>query len=351
MVLGIVITIAIELLAPLLAGAVFALRKDPESRLLTVAESYVFGQILLFALFEPAAVFAILRDMELPVLMKIYIPVILAVMIFSWIVIISRKRKNLSMTFKLKPPKPTLCGVLAFMILLFMIIMSFFMTYTDGDDAFYIAVASDAASSESLYFKNPYTGFPTTLLFRYIFAPFPLWISVISKLSGLNTSAVAHSFFPWSMILLSFAVMYIIACRCCEGDTKKRGQFMLFASLLVLFGDYSIYSPSNFLLARSRQGKAALVSFVIPFLMMVLYSAIREMEDKKKVSVFNLFFICASGLAAALCSTMGGILCIGLTFVCSLVIAAVYRKVKYPLLMALFSLPCLLFPALYIIMR
>ena len=358
------ITILFEILMPLLIGAFFGLPANKtacESKtaggekscglLLTLARAYAFGQILLFAIFEPIAVFGVLKDQEMPFIIKTFLAASAVITIFFWILIISKKLPDLKGLVKSGFDKPSVFGILAFLIFLFMIVMSFIMTYTDGDDAFYITVAADAASSDSLYAKNPYTGFATTLLFRYIFAPFPLWISFLSRVSGMNVSALAHTFFPWSMILLSFAVMYIIADMVTDGDRKKRGAFMFFASLLVMFGDYSIYSASNFLLARSRQGKAALATFVIPFLFMILYSSFKEMEEMGKISFKNLLFICASGFSAALCSTMGGALVISFTGLSALMMAFTYKKIKYPFFAVLSSVPSIAFAVLYMVMR
>ncbi len=355
MVVSVLIAIFFELFLPLLFGALFALPSEKEDKavgkLLILAKSYAYGQILLFAIFEPAAVFAVVRGIEFPYLVRVYLAAVALITIVFWVFILTKKKSGLRGFVKTKFDNFTLPGVIAGLLLVFMIVMSFFITYVDGDDAFYIAASADALSSESLFIKNPYTGFPTDLLFRYIFAPFPLWISFIAKVAGLNLAALAHTFFPWSMILHAFSVMYILADLVCDGDRKKRGLFMLFASLLILFGDYSIYSPANFLLARSRQGKAALATFVIPFLLIILYSSFKEMEEKNKISCMNLLFVFASGFAAALCSTMGGVLSIALTFMAAFFMMITYRKLKYPALLALFSLPCLVFAAMYLILR
>lgn len=353
--MGTIIIFLIELIFPLLMGAIFALPSDVskcerDGRLYYIAKGYASGQILLFALFQPIALFAVFKEMEFPIILKMYIPAAAFLIILFWALIFAKKKAELFSVLKCKSLKPGLLGVLSLICLIFMIVMSFFMTYTDGDDSFYVTVASDAASSDSLYFKNPYTGFATTILFRYALAPFPLWITFISRLSGINTAAVAHTFFPWSMILLSMSVMYLFACRILE-DAKKRGIFMLFASILTMFGDYSIYSASNFLLARSRQGKAALASFVIPFLMFLLYTAFMEMEEKGKLSGRLLFFIFLTGFASALCSTMGGAMVLSLTLACAFVMSLTYRKIKYPALLALSAMPSLIFVAIYLIIK
>ena len=351
MISGILITIALELLLPLCMGlSVTVLAKKEDTLLHLIADSAVTGQVILFALFQPVIVFATLKGMELPQGLKIFVPLCILAMIFLAGACFISHRKSKEKKICVKKGSFCIWGLIAFALIAFMMVMSFLYTYTDGDDAYYVAAASDTASSESLYTRDPYTGDATLTPYRYLFAPYPVWIAMLSKASGINTAAMAHSFFPWSMILFSFAVMYLIASELFD-DSRRRSVFMFFVSVLVMFGDYSIYSPENFLLARSRQGKAALASFVIPFLVLQIARCIKRFNEKKKTDLSGLLLISVTGFAAALCSTMGSALCLALVSVAALVMMIVYRKVKYPLLMMLASCPGLIFMILYVIKR
>jgi hypothetical protein len=344
--------IAIEVLLPLLAGALFALSDEKvNTRLHFLCSSFVYGQIFIFAIFQPVFVFAILKGFTLTKAIKIFLPFCAAMVLLLVAIAFMKYRKRLAVILKSKCEKPDLFGVLGVIIFGIMIVMSFFVTYYDGDDAYYVAMASQSESSDAMYATEPYTGGLIRSPYRYLFAPFPIWIAFLSRITGARTVAVAHSYLPWFMIFLSFAVFYLCARAFFGDDKKKRGVFMFFASVLVLFGDYSIYTPENFLLARSRQGKAALASFVLPFLTYLLFELMKEFDDRKKVSPVKYLMIMLTGMAAALCSTMGGMVVCALTGAFALVMLVMYRKIKVPVIMLLSSAPCLVFIVLYLYMR
>ena len=349
---GILITICIEILLPVITGLAAALALgEGRSRLDLLAQSFVYGQIIIFAIFQPVFVFAILKDYKFSKAALMF-GVIMAVTAACLACLVAVKyRKNLTAALKKKSFDPGIWGIAALVILGIMIVMSFVMAYYDGDDSYYVAAAAEGINSDSMYKKEPYTGYPIESPYRYLFAPFPMWIAFLSKLSGIGVSAMAHSFIPWCMILLVFAVMYILSGYLFKEDGKKRGLFMFFVSVLIMFGDYSIHTPENFLLARSRQGKAALASLILPFMFVLIYGIIRDFNECKKVHPVRLIMVMLTGLAGSLCSTLGGVLCVCLVLTGSLCMLLTYRKFKYPFLMAVFSMPCLIFPVLFLVMR
>ena len=352
MITGILITICIELLLPVLMGLAVSLALgEIRSKLDLLAQSFVYGQIIIFALFQPIFVFAILKDYRFSKGAALFGAVLAVVLLTLIVITFTGYRKDLVKTLKLKNMNPGIWGIAALAILGIMIVMSFLKTYYDGDDSYYVAAAAEGINSDSMYKKEPYTGDAILSPYRYLFAPFPMWIAFLSKLSGIKVAAVAHTMIPWCMILFVFAVMYIMSGYLFKDDSKKRGLFMFFVSVLIMFGDYSIHTPENFLLARSRQGKAALASFILPFMVFLIYGIIREFEDRKKVNPVRFVLILLTGFAGALCSTLGGVLCVSLTLTGALCMLLTYRKFKYPFVMAICSMPCLIFPVLYFVMR
>lgn len=352
MILGILITILIELLLPIVTGLAVALSLgEIRSKLDLLTQSFVYGQIIIYALFQPVFVFAILKDYRFSKAAMLF-GALLAVVVIALIALtLIRYRKDLLKTLKTKFSSPGMWGIAALVVLGILIVMSFIKAYYDGDDSYYVAAAAEGVNSDSMYKKEPYTGDPILSPYRYLFAPFPMWIAFISKLSGIKVAAVAHSFMPWCMILLTASVMYMLSGYLFKEDGKKRGLFMFLTLILIMFGDYSIHTPENFLLARSRQGKAALASFILPFMFFLIYGIIREFNDRKKVHPVRLLMVFLTGLAGSLGSTLGGVLCVSLVLTGSLCMLLTYRKFKYPFLMAVCSVPCLIFPVLYFVMR
>ena len=347
---NIIILIALELLLPFVFGIPFALsNKSVNGRKHFVVSSFVCGQLVLYAVFQITTVYSILKDRTFPDALKLFVPAACAVLAISLTASVIRFRKRFVSIFRNRFEKISFWGILGFLIFVFMMVMSFLMTYTDGDDAYYVTTAAEAVSSDSMYAKDPYTGMGTISSFRYMSAPYPIWLAFLSRVSGVHATALAHTFFPWSMILLSFSVIFLLARNLFEGDHKKRGIFVFFSSVLVMFGDYSIYSPENFLLARSRQGKAALAAFILPFLVCLMISVSKQLNEKGKITLRNLILITVTGFAASLCSTIGGALCLALVGACALCFAFAYKKLKYPLLMICMSLPALAFVLLYLV--
>ena len=352
MILGILITICLELLLPIITGLAVTLSLgEGRSKLDLLAQSFVYGQIIIYALFQPLFVFAILKDYRFSKAAMLFGILLTIAVVALTSITFTKYRKDLIKTFKVKSFNPGIWGILALVALGILIVMSFVKTYYDGDDSYYVAAAAEGINSDSMYKKEPYTGDPILSPYRYLFAPFPMWIAFLSKLSGIRVAAMAHTMIPWCMILFTFAVMYIMSGYLFGGDGKKRGLFMFIVSILIMFGDYSIHTPENFLLARSRQGKAALASFILPFMFVLIYGIIREYDVRKKVHPVRIIMVMLTGLAGSLCSTLGGVLCVSLVLTGSLVMLLAYRKIKYPLLMAVISTPCLIFPVLYFVMR
>lgn len=350
MIKSIVILLAMELLLPVLFGMVFALSdENVTGRKHFFFSSFVNGQIVLYALFQVVAVYSVLHSINFSYVLKRFIPAASAVLAALIILVIVKYRKKLASVLKNKPEKISFWGVIGFLLFIFMMVMSFFLTYTDGDDAYYVTTAAEAVVSDTMYAKNPYNGLATISSFRYMSAPYPIWLAFLSKSTGIYPTALAHTFFPWSMILLSFSVLFLMARNLFGGDTKKRGIFLFFASVLIMFGDYSIYPAENFLLARARQGKAALAAFVLPYLVCLMITIVKRIGEGRKVGLRELSLITFTAVAASLCSTIGGGLSLALVSATALATAVVYRKLKIPALMVLMNLPAFAFVILYLV--
>ena len=212
MIKGIFIIIAFELLLPVIAGLPFAAFGDRKSRFSFIASALCHGQVLLFALFQPLCVYSILKHLHFSAMMKKYL-ILAAVLVIICAVIFNfmYKRKKDIIRKKSYSDKISVWGILACLAFAFMIVMSFFMTYADGDDAYYVATSVVTDASDLMYVVDPYTGLEMLAPYRYLFAPFSVWITMLIRLSGIKGAVVAHTLFPWSMILLSVLTLYLLS--------------------------------------------------------------------------------------------------------------------------------------------
>ena len=151
------------------------------------------------------------------------------------------------------------------------LVLAVAMNYRDGDDAFYVAVSTLTESSNTLYELMPYSMGATGFDMRHGLAPFPVWIAFLARVSGIPAVSVAHVAVPLALIPTTYMIFYQIGGQLFEKKKERLPLFLSFTALLVIFGNYSIYTAENFMLARSRQGKAALGSIVIPMAFLLFF--------------------------------------------------------------------------------
>ncbi len=222
--------------------------------------------------------------------------------------------------------------------LLFQVLQAYRLAYADGDDAYYIPISTAANLGGGMYAIDSYTGAPTTLDMRHGLAPFPIWVSFIAAKCGVNAAVAAHSLMPLVLIPVTYVLYLEIGRLLCRdvviGKERKEWVkqetllpvFMIFVSLLQIYGNYSIYPASTFLLTRTRQGKAALGNVILPFFLLLLYEIAEEVKKQGKAGIQNVLWLMAAMMAGCLCSTMAGFLCGMLVTLTAFLLFILYRR-------------------------
>ena len=233
-------------------------------------------------------------------------------------------------------------------LLLLQLCLAVYMTYGDGDDAFYVAVSTITEESNTMYRKLPYTGGSTGLDGRHGLAPFPVWIAFLARISGIPAVTVAHVAAPLALIPMTYAIYYLICEKLSKGNKEKVPLFLVLTEILVIFGDTSFHSVENFMIARSRQGKAALGSIVIPMMFYIFLMILERIQENRKVEWIWWALLAAGILSGCLCSTLGALLLCMLTAIVGLLGAICYRKLWLLLPMACCCLPAVCYGILYL---
>lgn len=228
-------------------------------------------------------------------------------------------------------------------LVLYQVILGGVLAFADGDDAYYIPISATTEASGTMYRTVPYTGESTQLDVRHGLAPFPIWIAFLSRVSGLHATILAQSILGGVLLLVCYCIYGQIAKLLFAGQKEGVPYFMLFLSLLWMFGNTSFYTAETFLMTRTSQGKAVLGNLVLPFLFWCLlrlgqeYRMERQGEPegdmsagrfagKGKALLWSLVLL--ASVASWLCSTLGTFLCAALIGTSGLVMAAAYRKIR-----------------------
>lgn len=227
------------------------------------------------------------------------------------------------------------------------LVLAVVMNYRDGDDAYYVAVSSLTESSDTMYVLMPYSMGGTGLDLRHGLAPFPVWIAFLARISGIPSVSVAHVAVPLAMIPTTYLIYYQMGRQLFDKKREKLPLFLCFTAILTIFGNYSIYTAENFMLARSRQGKAALGSIVIPMIILLFFLILDWVEKGKRGQWMLWFLLGAAVMSACLCTTLGTMLTcllLGITGLCS---GLVYRKPGLVIKTGLCCIPAAVYAVLY----
>ena len=341
------------LVIPVIVGSLFA---GVDKRMKKLPFLWISGQMLLWAGFQVITVPLILKQERFTLVVQIYLKY-MAVLVAAALVfcVIRKKRGGASLRPVDNRPGARKKGYYAawavfWGLLIFQLVQALRLAYADGDDAFYVAVATVTEESDTMYIKSAYTGGTTTLDARYGLAPFPIWIAFLARVTGIRTASVAHMAAPPILIAMTYGIYYLLGNRLLVKNKERLPLFLIFTELLVLFGDYSIYTAERFMIERSRQGKAALASIVIPLLILLLFLLLEKLQENKKVPVSYWVLLLCTLTTACLCSTLGTLLTCMLIAVTGVCGAFCYKKWKFLFPLAACCLPCVVFSILYVLL-
>lgn len=345
-----ILLLGILLLAvPAWVGIIFA---NVDKSIKKLPFLWISGQMLLWAGFQIICVPLVLLKQSVGRLIVGYLLYLAVVLVCATVVFLRQRKKTPFRVVreKTKGKWQNIAWAGFWVLLVFQLIQAVVMTYADGDDAFYIAEATQAADADIMYRKVPYTGQQTELNARYGLAPFPIWIAFLSKVSGVATVSVAHVILPVVLISMTYGIYYLLGSKLFARKKECLPLFLIFTELLVLFGDYSFYTAENFMIARSRQGKAALGNIVIPMLLLLLLLLLEKVQESQKLSLRYWLLLAATLTTSCLCSTLGALLSCMLLGITGLCAAVCYREWKLLLPLLACCIPCGIFAGLYLIL-
>jgi hypothetical protein len=341
-----------ELFIPTVVGIFFT---GVDTKVKKLPLMWISGQMLMWALFQIISVGFILKEVDFSYLVICYAAVTGLLLAAACIYYVNR-RKAASAIRPAEaanggdiPAYTKICLTIFVLLLLFQLVMAVVMTYSDGDDAYYVAVSTITSNAETMYRKLPYTGGATELDARHGLAPFPIWVSFLSAVSGIKSVATAHVAMPLAMIAMTYGVFYLVGSRLLSSD--KVPVFLVFTQILVLFGNYSYYTAENFLIARSRQGKSALANIIIPLIIWVCLLIMDKLKSDNPVGMTVWLLFLSVQTAACLCSTQGGMISSMMTAAAALCMALSYKKWRFMIPMAICCTPCVVYAAMYMLFR
>lgn len=343
------------ILIPTASGAIFLKKNNP----ITLAESFLAGYLFLFSLAELMILLMMCLNLPMHVLSICYGIVTAATAVLGTIYLVKRyKASTRSCTtdnWASHQSRHSLRTILkgtslffwaAVILILLQVAVVVVYAHLDADDALYVGAATTALQSDTIFRVNGYTGnLYINMPRRYILSPFPIFLAIISQLSGgLHPAIMAHTVFPAVLLPTAYVVMYILARRWFPKDKNAQGIFLFLTVVLSWFSAYSIYNAADFQMIRIWQGKAVLASILLPLIFYLSLSILMEEQPAYSWLLYGM-----ANLSACLLSSMGIILAPVMMGVFLLLSLVKFRSLKRFLRGVLCCIPSILLGIVYIL--
>lgn len=336
----------------------------------TVAGAYLYGQIILWAVFQIFTVPLVIIRAPFVVLVVLYTLVLVVCTVLGL-----RKVSGLIKNFDVS--EVSVPHILAIFLILGQMAVYFFGMHLDEDDSRWIAEANDALTKNTMYLYNPatgvYAGEFVGEVMKDVFSPWSMYIAFFAKVTGINASIVAHTILAPLLLAISYVVYHEISKILFKGKVES-GLFILSVAVINLFFGGNRHTQSVTSLIRIWQGKAVVAAVMIPMIFMLFLNMKETKKENDKevvdgsadekrnlnkkgnqnkkgcVNISNWLWIMVTGCSSCLFSGMGiaiSALMIGVmgayTIVCKR-----WKEIPYFLLS---MVPSLIFGFSYYIMR
>ncbi len=349
-------------LIPMLAGIIpsYLLEKGKKK----IGTVYFSGWIFMLAFFQIISSIMVLSRQSLSELAWLFSSVMyLMALAGCFVMLVGVSRDSVSGYFCF-PSWKNMSGsdratwVFFICLVCFQLFLSVYISTPDGDDAYYVTHAQIAAQKDTMYLENAYVGGYGALDARHVLAPFPMFIALLSRKSGMHASAVAHTVLPPALIILTYLIYYKVASILFpDHERGKRSVFMVLMVGMQMFGSYSIYTNETFFVTRTWQGKSVLANIAIPaaFYILLRICAYTEEERTDEEMRYGTTLpgltvtLLAVNLVGALASSLGLLLLCFLEGLFLLIVAVRNRRFGVIPAGMVSVLPCVVYILIYVL--
>ena len=281
-----ILMIIIYLFIYLSFGSLVCVRKN---RPVSLPMTIIVGFFLYYGLFFICTLPIMLTYRPLSLLCTVWAAVV-AVLTVAGLIL---KGKSLGLSLieagrRLKEDKVT--SIIAGLLILVQVALVVSTYNFTLDAAYYVANVATSVDTNMINVYDPFTGaWQDHFELRYVFATYSINDAVICKLTGLE-ALVETKFVMSAVVMILTNLLYVhIAGFLCRG---KSGQMrvMLLGCAFVNLTFITLYTSSNFLMARTYEGKAIVGNITIIAIFALYMMAVREGMDNMKL--WQLFVIC-----------------------------------------------------------
>lgn len=308
--------------------------------------AFVVGYLLEFATFELLYVPMYFAKIPFQIVSYTWIACVSIVTLIS--LFINRKSwKDIGKaTIEMIKTVPKMLTIVFLGCLVFQMLMSSWQIQNiDLDDSFYVATINTTIETNSLFQYNGYDGSEyTTAPLRYSLSGLVIYFATLSQILQIHPAILTHTIWPIIAIPLEFMVYALIASEIFQKNKEKIMYFLIFLSIIYIFGYVSVYMNFSYFAYRSSQGKALIGNLILPMIGLCYFHCIR---NNKFADWFILF---CTAIASCFTTELGVFLTPFMIGILAILDVTQNRRVSHLLKFGCCCLPQLVIGTLYLIL-
>lgn len=234
---------------------------------------------------------------------------------------------------------PVVLGVLVVVLIFLQAYIPARYEHSDDDDSRFIAEEVSAVVHDTMYQDSPieadFLYWNEGEVRKDLTSPWAMYVAIISKESGIAPAILSHTYMPFFLTILCYAVYALIGKKLFRDDWEKTFLFLLLLSVIHLSGYTSTHTLASMLLLRIWQGKAVCASFLLPLLFYLFYQIMHRDYHKGWVA---LLYVAAIG--ACLLSGIGIVTVPVVLFVYGILDFCYYRRWRKTFAIWMAAVPC-----------
>lgn len=332
------------ILIPIILGSIVTMRMEKYKN--SIILSWILGYIMEFGIFELLSVPISLFTYYFEPILYSWILIVVAISIISIKLNYKRIKEIMHSNIDTLKKLPIAITLISVILVAVQTYIPFRYMHLDDDDSNFVAKATVTYETNTVYKYSDIGEEKAVKDLRHELATFPIYTALISKLIQIPPVITAHTIFPVIFIPMAYGIYMLIAKNLFDNDNKKVATFIIFMSILHIWGYYSVYTNFVFLLYRIWQGKAILSSIAIP-LLWLLYLEYIKSERENVYWIAIIIIMMGSVLLTSMSVPIMSIALFALTL-------AFFKKeniVKDMLKSAVSVLPCVICGILFLILK
>ena len=353
MIISVLLLILLLVVVPLFVGLIpgYFIRSPRRS----LPMIYICGFLSCMALFQIVCVPVVLtKPHEFSLVVVIYSCVLAALSIVGITLAVVERKLNgnrYAEVYKLDrvvSKDEIVMWILAILVILIQMVMALITQCFDGDDAYYVVQSLLTVETDTMYSIKPYTGLSTSLDLRHALATMPMWVAYLSRISGMHPTIISHSCLGVVLIPLLYMIYYQCGRLLFRKDIRRLPIFLIFVSILYVFGNVSIYTNETFMMTRTWQGKAILANICILAVTWLVLEIYDSENEGKEMRIGYWVTLTVTNVVAAMCST-SSIFLIGLLIGIVGAVMTVHKKdVQVALRLLVTCVPLLIYAGIFL---